>query len=202
MIKIYGQFRSRASRCMWALEEIGVPYELVPVDTSKGDNERPEFLAINPNGRIPALVDGDLKLFESMAINLYLARKYGKDLWPADDAGQAHALQWSFWGMTEVEPFLITLLVQQVFTPEAERRPDRVQEAREALVPRLKVLDGQLRSRPYLLGSKFTIADLNVASLFSLAGMVQLDLSPYPSVKKWTEGCLGRPAREKLTQAA
>ena len=60
MIKLYGQLRSRASRSLWALEEIGVPYELVPIDTSKGDNDKPEFLAINPNGRIPALVDGDL----------------------------------------------------------------------------------------------------------------------------------------------
>ena len=110
MIKLYGQTRSRANRCLWALEEIGVPYELVPIDTNKGENDKPEFLAINPNGRIPALVDGDLKLFESMAINLYLARKYGKDLWPSTEAGEAHALQWSFWGTAEVEPFLITLL--------------------------------------------------------------------------------------------
>jgi glutathione S-transferase len=198
MIRIYGQVRSRASRCLWALEEIGVPYELVPIDTSKGDNDKPEFLAINPNGRIPALVDGDLKLFESMAINLYLARKYGKELWPADEAGQAHALQWSFWAVSEVEQFLIAMLVQELFTPADQKRPDRVQDAREALASRLTVLDGQLKSRPYLLGSKFTIADLNVASVFSLAGAVKFALEPYPNVKKWVDGCLNRPARTRL----
>jgi glutathione S-transferase len=198
MIKIYGQVRSRASRCLWALEEIGVPYELVPIDTSKGDNEKPEFLAINPNGRIPALVDGDLKLFESMAINLYLARKYGKDLWPADEAGQAHAVQWSFWGVSEVEQFLITMLVQELFTPADQKRPDRIQDARQALASRLAVLDGQLGSRPFILGSKFTIADLNVASVFSVAPIAKYDLAPYPSVKKWVDGCFNRPARMRL----
>lgn len=201
MIKLYGQLRSRASRSLWALEEIGVPYELVPIDTNKGDNDKPEFLAINPNGRIPALVDGDLTLFESMAINLYLARKYGKDLWPANEAGEAHALQWSFWGMTEVEPFLITLLVQQVFTPEDQRRPDRVEEARQALVPRLAVLNNHLSGRPFLLGSKFTIADLNLSSVFSLAEVVKVDLAPYPNIKKWVETCFSRPARQKLSAA-
>jgi glutathione S-transferase len=201
MIKLYGQLRSRASRSLWALEEIGVPYELVPIDTNKGDNDKPEFLAINPNGRIPALVDGDLTLFESMAINLYLARKYGKDLWPANEAGEAHALQWSFWGMTEVEPFLITLLVQQVFTPEDQRRPDRVEEARQALVPRLGVLNNHLSGRPFLLGSKFTIADLNLSSVFSLAEVVKVDLAPYPNIKKWVETCFSRPARQKLSAA-
>lgn len=201
MIKLYGQLRSRASRSLWALEEIGVPYELVPIDTSKGDNDKPEFLAINPNGRIPALVDGDLTLFESMAINLYLARKYGKDLWPANEAGEAHALQWSFWGMTEVEPFLITLLVQQVFTPEDQRRPDRVEEARQALVPRLAVLNNHLSGRPFLLGSKFTIADLNLSSVFSLAEVVKVDLAPYPNIRKWVETCFSRPARQKLSAA-
>jgi glutathione S-transferase len=201
MIKLYGQLRSRASRSLWALEEIGVPYELVPIDTNKGDNDKPEFLAINPNGRIPALVDGDLTLFESMAINLYLARKYGKDLWPANEAGEAHTLQWSFWGMTEVEPFLITLLVQQVFTPEDQRRPDRVEEARQALVPRLGVLNNHLSGRPFLLGSKFTIADLNLSSVFSLAEVVKVELAPYPNIKKWVETCFSRPARQKLSAA-
>lgn len=198
MIKIYGQVRSRASRCLWALEEIGVPYELVPVDINKGDNDKPEFLAINPNGRIPALVDGDLKLFESMAINLYLARKYGKELWPADEAGQAHTLQWSFWGMTEAEPFFITLLYQLVFTSEEQRDAARVAEARAALAPRLKVLDDHLKNRPYLLGSNFTIADVNVASVFSLAGLVKFDLTQYLNVSTWVNTCFSRPARQRL----
>jgi glutathione S-transferase len=201
MIKLYGQLRSRASRCLWALEEIGVPYELVPIDTNKGDNEKPEFLAINPNGRIPALVDGDLKLFESMAINLYLARKYGTDLWPTTEAGEAHALQWSFWGMAEVEPFLITLLVQEIYTPEDKRQPDRVQEARDALVPRLTVLNDHLKGRPYLLGPKFTIADLNLAAVFSLADLASVDLAPYSNLKQWVDGCFSRPARQKLMAA-
>ncbi len=201
MIKIYGQVRSRANRCLWALEEIGVPYELVPIDINKGENDRPEFLAINPNGRIPALVDGDLKLFESMAINLYLARKYGKDLWPTTEAGEAHALQWSFWGANEVEPHLITLLYQQMFAPEGQKSPERVKEAHEALVPRLTVLNNHLKDRPYLLGAKFTIADLNVAAVLGLAAMVRVDVAPYPKLKQWLDNCYNRPAHQKVRPA-
>jgi glutathione S-transferase len=198
MIKIYGQVRSRANRCLWALEEIGVPYQLVPIDIHKGDNDKPEFLAINPNGRIPALVDGDLRLFESMAINLYLARKYGKDFWPADDAGQALTLQWSFWGATEVEPHLITLLYQQMFVPAEQKSPARVQEATEALAPRLAVLDHHLKDRPHLLGERFMIADLNVAAVLGLAAVVSFDLTPYPKVERWLANCYQRPAHVKV----
>ena len=198
MIKIYGLVRSRANRCLWALEEIGVPYELVPIDINKGDNDKPEFLAINPNGRIPALVDGDLKLFESMAINLYLARKYGKDIWPGTEPGEAHALQWSFWGATEVEPHLITLLYQQLFASPEQKSPAKVQEAKDALVPRLTVLNDHLNDRPYLLGTKFTIADLNVAAVLGLAAVVQFDLAPYPKVKQWLDTCYSRPAHLKV----
>lgn len=103
--------------------------------------------------------------------------------------------------MTEVEPFLITLLVQQVFTPEDQRRPDRVEEARQALVPRLGVLNNHLSGRPFLLGSKFTIADLNLSSVFSLAEVVKVELAPYPNIKKWVETCFSRPARQKLSAA-
>ena len=113
MIKLYGVPLSRAFRSLWALEEIGVEYENVPVNFI-GDSKKPEYLAINPNGRIPALVDGDLTLFESMAINLYLARKYDGGLQPKALEDEARAVQWSFWGMTEIEPHL---LLQWIQTP-------------------------------------------------------------------------------------
>ena len=108
MIKIYGQIMSRAPRCLWLLEEADVPYELVPVNQMEGEAQKPEVLAVNPNGKVPAMEDGDLKLFESMAINLYLGRKYGGPLWPSEEADQARTTQWSFWGMTEIEPPFIT----------------------------------------------------------------------------------------------
>ncbi|MCC7412595.1 MAG: glutathione S-transferase family protein [Gammaproteobacteria bacterium] len=201
MIKIYGQMMSRAPRCLWLLEEAGVPYQHVPVNQQAGEAQKPEFLAINPNGKVPALEDGDVKLFESMAINLYLGRKYGKDLWPASEADQARAIQWSFWGMTEIEPPLITILVQQMFTPDDQKMPDRIEDAKASLPRPLKVLEDHLKNRSYLLGDKFTVADLNLASIFMLVNYVKYDLSPYPNVQKWLGACLGRPALAKLTQS-
>jgi len=192
MIKIYGQALSRAPRCTWALEEMGVPYELVPVNPMAGEGQRPEYLAINPNGKVPAMVDGDLKLFESMAINLYLARKYGKGLWPASDADQARVTQWSFWGMTEIEPPLIMLIVQKMMPGEGGPDQKRIEEAMN-MVPRpLKVLDAHLADRQYLLGDKFTIADLNLASVFSIAPFVGLEFPEYPKVEAWLKRCFGR----------
>lgn len=205
MIKIYGQLRSRAPRCLWALEELGLPYEHIPVNPMAGEAQKPEFLEINPNGKVPALVDGDLKLCESMAINLYLARRYdaGKGLWPQAEEDQARALQWSFWGMTEIEPPFITLLVQKVFAPEDQRKPDREQEARAALPRPLKVLDAHLAERPYLLGERFTIADLNLASILTLATLLDYDLAAYRNVKRWLDVCLARPAyRQVMSRAA
>src|SRR5258708_501291 len=107
-IKLYGIPQSRSSRCLWMLEELGAPYENVPVHFV-GDTRKPEFLRINPNGHIPALDDDGLVLFESLAINLHLARKYGapKRLWPEAPDDQSRSIQWSFWAMTEVEPQIV-----------------------------------------------------------------------------------------------
>jgi len=201
MISIYGQMMSRAPRCLWALEEMGVPYEHIPVNQLAGETQTPEYLAINPNGKVPALVDGDLKLFESMAINLYLARKYGQEtgLWPSGEHDQARALQWSFWGITEIEPPLVTVLIQTMFTPEDQRKPDRAADARAQLPRPLRVLDAHLNGRACLLGEPFTIADLNVAAILSLGQLLELDLDPYPQIGRWLHACLSRPAWRKLT---
>jgi len=196
MIKLYGITGSRALRCIWALEELGVEYELVRTHFI-GDSKKPEYLAINPNGRIPALVDGSLTLFESMAINLYLAKKYGGKLWPVEEDRQALALQWSFWGMTELEPHLIAILLNRMMLPEAQRKPEAAETAETALDRPLRVLDQALGDRSCLLGDEFTIADLNVASVLSMAGMVGFDLSRYPRVDAWLTRCVARPSMER-----
>ena len=118
-ITLYGIPQSRTSRCLWLLEELGVPYENVPVSFI-GDAQKPDFLKINPNGRVPALDDDGLVLFESLAINLHLARKYdgGKGLWPKTADDQSRAVQWSIWAMTELEPPVMKLLMNRAFLPE------------------------------------------------------------------------------------
>ncbi len=193
MIKLYGITASRALRSLWAAEEVGIDFEHVPTHFV-GDAKKPEYLAINPNGRVPALVDGDLVLWESIAINLYLARKYGGDLWPKTVEDEGRAYQWSFWGMTELEPQLIQILLHRTMLPEDERDLSQVEAAEQALQKPLAVLDAALEGRDYLLGDAFRIADLNVASVLMLARAVKFDFSNHARVKRWFDACTARPA--------
>jgi len=195
MLQLYGNSRSRAMRCLWMLEEVGQPYRLVEKSTRADDLQTAEYLRLNPNARIPTLVDGDLVLWESMAINLYLARQYGAGtLWPASVPDEGRAFQWSFWGMTEVEASLLQALMHRRILPE-EQRDAAVADAAEAkLAGPFGVLDGALRGREYLLGGSFTIADLNVASVLSWATLAGLDLARWPQLAAWLARCTDRPA--------
>jgi len=196
MMKLYGISGSRALRSMWAIEEVGAEYELVPTDFMS-DSKKPDYLAINPNGRIPTLVDGDLVLCESMAINLYLARTYGGALWPASEPDQARAIQWSFWGMTEIEPHLIAILLNEMMLPEEMRDPKLAAAAKKGIRRPLAVLDAHLADTKCLLGREFTIADLNVASVLSMVGLVGYDVSEFGNVAAWLAECTSRPAMKR-----
>jgi glutathione S-transferase len=210
-IKIYGPAASRAARALWIVHELGVPFEHVAMEMK--DLKNPDYLHVNPNGKVPALVDGDFKLFESMAINLYLAKRFNKDgFWPASAEDQAVCYQWSFWGMTEVEKPLLTVLIDMFMTAPDKRKPEAVAEAQKALPKPFAVLDAALQGRDYLLGSSFTVADLNLASICSLLGSsftvadlnlasicswakpIKYDFKPFPKASAWLDRCLSRPA--------
>ena len=196
MLKIYGTSRSRATRSLWAAEEFGVPYEHLAIAVPDARNA--EFLTINPNGHIPAIDDDGVVLCESMAINLYLAEKYGKPpLWPASAADRGRVFQWSFWGMLECEGHIITIFFNRALRPEGERDEKQITAALEALKKPLKVLDDHLKGRQFLLGSEFTVADLNVAGVLLLAPMARVDLAPTANVRAWLDRCLARPALQK-----
>ena len=199
MTTLYGTSQSRAARSLWALEELGVKYNHVPTSVG-GGTRTPEFLKINPNGHVPALEDDGQIFWESTAINLYLAEKYGKaPMWPATVVDRGHAYQWSVWAMAEVEPHLIAILMHKLFLPAEQRSEQAVSNAAAALKAPLGVLDGHLKGRQYLLGNDFTIADLNAASVLSLAAYVQFDISGTPVAKAWYDKCLARPAFQKAS---
>lgn len=193
MVTLYGTSKSRALRSLWAIEEVGVDYEHVPTHFA-GESKQPDYLALNPNGRVPTLVDGELVLFESMAINLYLARRYGGALWPAQDADQARAIQWSFWGISELEGMLMEILIYGMMMPDDRKDPARVAAARKGLQRPLKVLDAHLEGQEHLLGGDFTIADLDVAAVLSMAGMIGFDYAEHGNVARYMNRCLARPA--------
>jgi glutathione S-transferase len=188
-LTIYGMPASRTFRCLWAAHELGLAYENVPYSFLGPETKEAAYLAINPNGTIPAIVDDGFPLFESLAINLYLARKAGK-LWPPALHAEAQVLQWSFWAATEVEPWLGAWFYHTTFLPPADRKAEVAAEATAKLPKRLAVLDKALAGRQYLVGDAFTIADLNVAAVAFRAP--QFGLDPYPNVNGWHARCYDR----------
>ncbi len=214
MIQLFGNANTRAFRSLWLLDELGVPYEHVNTDFHNGDTRKPEFLAINPNGHVPALVDGELRLWESMAINLYLAGRYGQaPFWPASEPDRARAVQWSFWAVTECEQHGFNVLFQKggeqfarwrewSSSPEfRETHPAAVAPSEEtaaaseaALQIPFRVLNAHLEGRDYILGPAFTAADLNVASILVSVLLARIDLSAHPRLAAWLGRCTSRPA--------
>ena len=200
MIKLYGTSMSRSGRCLWALEELGVKYEHVPTGFD-GATRAPEHLKMNPNGHVPVLDDNGTILWESMAINLYLTEKYGKDgFWPATVEARGRTNQWSFWAMTEAEPHLVAIMMKRMFAPPDQRDEKAAANAEAALKAPFKVLDDYLQGREHLVGNQFTIADLNVASVLSLAHLVQLDTSATPTANAFLQKSLARPANQKASK--
>jgi glutathione S-transferase len=192
--KIYGGAKNRGRRCLWLAAELGIEVEAIDVDLNAGQHKTPDFLRINPNGQVPVLDDDGLIIFESLAINLYLAKKYGGPLTAASLKEDALITQWSFWVAKEVEDLLITILVNRMMLPEPERNAAVADAAERRLQKPLDVLEGALAERDYLVGNRFTVADLNIAIVLSVVNRLSLDISRFPKVRAWLDRCLGRPA--------
>ncbi|MFZ0147847.1 MAG: glutathione S-transferase family protein [Xanthobacteraceae bacterium] len=195
-LRIYGVARTRAFRALWIAEELQLAYEQVPVEIGEAGARGPEFLALNPNGRLPIIVDGEFVLPESLAITLYLAKKYALGtLYPAALEDEARLWQWSFWAVAEVDRGVNIWSLHAIRLPPDERDAALRDEALGVLAAPFKVLDTAVSQNPYLLGSDFTVADLNVAAVINRA--VDMDLSPWPHLKDWLMRCLERPAARK-----
>ncbi|HEX5628831.1 MAG TPA: glutathione S-transferase family protein, partial [Usitatibacteraceae bacterium] len=199
-LRIYGIAASRAIRALWMAEELGLAYEHVPIhyrddpDGPLGKNN-PEFRRANPLGRVPAIDDDGYALWESMAINLYLARKHGKGLWPATVEGEGLAFQWSFFAVTEIDPAINEWARHAIVLPEAERDPKVAAAALEKLQRPLAVVDAALAHRPYLAGGAFTVADLNLAGALFRAR--RMDHAARPNLARWLADCFSRPAARR-----
>ena len=198
-LKIYGVARTRAFRALWIAEELKLAYEHVPIEIGETGARRPEFLALNPNGRLPLIVDGDFVLPESLAITLYLAKKYAHGaLYPAALEDEARLWQWSFWAVAEVDRGVNIWSLHAVRLPPNERDAALRNEALGVLAAPFAVLDAAVSKNPYLLGPDFTVADLNVAAVISRA--VDMDLSAWPHLKNWLVRCLERPAARRAME--
>jgi len=192
-LRIYGIARTRAFRALWIAREVGIDYQHLPIEIGDAGARSPEFLALNPNGRLPCIVDDGFVLFESLAITLYLAKKHAfGTLYPARLEDEARAWQWSLWALTEVDRGVNIWSLHAVRLPPDERDAAKRNEALQVLAAPFRVLDTALSQQPYLLGDEFTVADLNVAAVISRA--VDMDLAGAPHLKAWLMRCLDRPA--------
>ncbi|MCB2117604.1 MAG: glutathione S-transferase family protein [Rhodobacteraceae bacterium] len=205
MITIYGVYRSRASRNFWLLAELGLEHEHVPViqayrlpDPAAADAPfntlSPGFLSISPAGAVPVLRDGDFVLSESLAMNLYIARKAGGPLAPADERENALMEQWALYGISSIEPHALAILFAhaegRAKTPEGEA--EIAAEANRLRRP-LAVLNSHLRENGHMVGRRFTVADINMAEIVRYAQAEPGLLDGYPEIKDWLAACHARP---------
>ncbi|MEM6708440.1 MAG: glutathione S-transferase family protein [Pseudomonadota bacterium] len=198
---VYGQSQSRAVRALWMAEELGVPYEHNALKF-KDAHQATDLRAINPYARVPAIDDDGVGVFESMAINLYLAKRYGGELAPATLEEEASALQWSFFVMTEIEKTLLNAMCYQLGLFDLPVDPEKAQRLGASLDPAFDALARALGEEDYLVGGRFTVADLNVASVLLWVRMAKLDISHHPRLDSWLTRCLAREALHRAQKLA
>ena len=172
-MKLYEFAPTRSIRVRWALQEIGIAFDAVSVNLMAGEHRHPEFLAINPAGKVPVLVDGDVTLTESIAIAVYLADKYPeRRLLPDDLATRAQAMRWLLFTTTELEQPLWRMALHSVIYPEDKRLPADIALAREEFAEMAAVLDDHMVDREFVVGDSVTVADFVLAYTLDWAQMV------------------------------
>jgi glutathione S-transferase len=195
MLRIYGSANSRALRVLWMAGELGIPYEHKDWLPRAPETRTPEFHALNPNYRVPVIDDEGFVLSESMAINLYLAKKHKSPLYPSDPKHEALALQWSLWETDRLDRQIVEYVRHTKALPEAERKSAIAEAAWKEVVPALDVLETALAKSEWLAGPAFSVADLNVAA--ALYRALSIDLGKWPHVQAWLHRCWERSAAKK-----
>lgn len=186
---------TRSTRVRWMLQELGVDFEAVSIDMAARQHRGPEFLALNPAGKLPVLVDGDLVLTESVAIVLYLAEKYpNRGLLPTDLKLRADAYRWILFAATELEQPVWRIAKHTAILPKAERIAADVLLARRDFLPMAAVLESHMQGRAYLVGDRIGAADFIVAYTLDMASVTQLGLlDECPTLRAYVERMYARP---------
>jgi glutathione S-transferase len=195
MLRIYGSAKSRTLRVLWMVGELGIPYEQKDWLPRSPETRTADYYALNPNGRVPTIDDDGFVLSESMAINMYLAKKHRSPLYPSDPRNEALAWQWSLWETDRLDRQLVNYCRHTKDLPEAERKADIAEASWKEVVPAFDVLETALKKSDWLAGPAFSVADLNVASALYRAHT--LDLGKWPRFSGWFQRCWDRPAAKK-----
>jgi len=195
MLRLFGQFKSRAFRVAWLCKEAGIPFEHVDVtiNSEAATCKEDWYKALNPNARVPTIDDDGLVLWETAAINLYLAEKHQIELWPDNPAERGSVLQWAFFATSDIEPDLVLMRMHRQVLPEERRDPALADLAEARLQPKLAVLDSHLTSNPYFGPGLWNMADFMVASICYTFLVMRYDLSRYPALEAWLSASLDRP---------
>ncbi|MBZ5789410.1 glutathione S-transferase family protein [Burkholderia sp. D-99] len=201
-MKLYGFAGTRSQRALWGLKELDADFEFVSVNLLQGEHKRPEFLRLNPAGKVPVLVDGDLVIPESAAIVLYLADKYPeKALLPVDPALRAEAYRWVMFAVTELEQPLWRITRHSFLYPPEKRSPADIELAREDFRTMAAILDKHLEGREFIVGDTLTVADCVTAYLIDWAGECNL-IESFPQLRAYLERLYARPkAPQRIAEA-
>jgi len=195
MLRIYGSAKSRTVRVLWMAGELGLAYEHKDWLPRSPETRTPEFLALNPNGRVPVIDDDGFILCESMAINFYLAKKHKSPLYPADPKNEALAMQWSLWETDRLDRQIVNYMRHSKELSAAERKPEVAEAAWKEIVESFGVLETALAKSAWLAGPQFSVGDLNVAA--ALYRALSMDLGKWPHVQAWLQRCWERPAAKR-----
>ncbi|MCU9953199.1 glutathione S-transferase family protein [Burkholderia sp. BKH01] len=201
-MKLYGFAGTRSQRALWGLKELDANFEFVSVNLLAGEHKRPEFLRLNPAGKVPVLVDGDLVIPESAAIVLYLADKYPeKALLPVDPALRAEAYRWVMFAVTELEQPLWRITRHSFIYPPEKRSPADIELAREDFATMAAILDKHLEGREFIVGDTLTVADCVTAYLIDWASECNL-IEPFPQLRAYLDRLYARPkAPQRIAEA-
>ena len=197
MLTIYGSPKSSAGRCFWCLEEAGVQYQTKSIDFRAGEHKSEAFLKINPNGKVPALTDGDFTIWESVAINNYIADAYKPDLLGNTPQERGLVSQWNIWSVADLQVPMISAFIQLVFVPEPNRDTEVIAKAFEKIPPMLDSLEAELADKEYLVGNRFTLADLNTEFVVGICDDIKFDLSAYSNINQWRDRIANREATQR-----
>ena len=195
MLRLYGAARSRAVRTLWMLGELGLDYDHKDYLPRAPETRTPEFRALNPNGRVPVIDDDGFVLSESMAINLYLAKKHKSPLYPSDPRNEALAWQWSLWETDRLDRQIVNYVRHTTEFPEAERKKEIAEAAWQQVAESFDVLEAALTKAEWLAGPAFTVGDLNVAA--ALYRALTIDTGNWPRTHAWLHRCWERPAAKR-----
>ncbi|MCI0916863.1 glutathione S-transferase family protein [Pseudomonas stutzeri] len=193
MLKLYGTPPTRALRVIWLLNELGLEYEMVPVDLLGGEQRKLDFLTLNPAAKVPVLVDGDLVITESAAIQLYLAEKKPEAGYiPTTVEGRAQMYRWIFFLVTEIEQPLWRIARHTFIYPENQRLPQDIDLARQEGIEMVAVLERHMKDREFLVGDRLSVADFTAAYTLDWANEEQM-LENAPRLKAYLEQLYARP---------